>query len=39
MGGGGWLDVQFLRHTGRELDVEVFDGEFAGDEAGEKHVP
>ena len=27
-----------LLHAGRELDVEVLDGEFAGDEAGEKRI-
>jgi hypothetical protein len=27
-----------LLHAGRELDIEVFDGEFAGDEAREKRV-
>ena len=36
MGGGGGRGVQFLRHAGRELDVEVLDGEFAGDEAGQR---
>jgi hypothetical protein len=30
--------LRFLRHAGRELDVELFDGEFAGDEAGEKSI-
>jgi hypothetical protein len=30
--------VQFLRHAGRELDVEVFDREFAGDEARQQFV-
>ncbi len=25
-----------LLHAGRELDVEIFDGEFAGDEAGKQ---
>ena len=34
----GLLGVQLFRHARRELDVEVFDGEFAGDEARQKHV-
>ena len=29
----------FLHHARRELDVEVFDREFAGDEAGKKFIP
>src|SRR3972149_3394167 len=32
MGGGGRLGVQFVCHSRRGLDVEVFDQELAGDE-------
>jgi hypothetical protein len=35
----GGLSFPLLRHAGRELDIEVFDGEFARDEAGEKLIP
>jgi hypothetical protein len=35
---GRWLLGGLSDHTGRELDVEVFDGEFAGDEAGQEFV-
>jgi hypothetical protein len=31
-------DFAFIAHAGRELYVELFDGEFAGDEAGKKQV-
>ena len=33
-----YINRFLLHHAGRELDVQVFDGEFAGDEAGQKQV-
>jgi hypothetical protein len=32
------LGLQCFGHAGRKLDVEVFDGEFAGNEAGKKAI-
>lgn len=32
------LGMSIFYHAGRELNVEIFDGEFAGDEAGEKRI-
>jgi hypothetical protein len=36
MGSRCWFGVQFVHHTGRELYVEVLDGEFARNEARQK---